>query len=285
MDDSLREQIETATGSGVEQIKELHGGMVGEVYRVKLAGGEALVAKVARGANARLDVEAYMLDYLKTHSRLPVPAVLYSAPTLLLLSFVEGASFFDEAAEQHAAELLADLHAVSWTSYGMERATLLGALDQPNPPTAGWIPFFRDQRLLYATDIAAQTGRLTPDMPERLHRLAEHLDRWLDEPEQPSLIHGDIWATNVLALRGRVTAFIDPAIYYGHAEMELAYITLFNTFGAAFFERYHALRPIEPGFFEIRRDLYNLYPLLTHARRFGGQYTQAIEGVLRRFGF
>ncbi len=179
MDDSLRERIEAVTGVVVEQIKSLHGGMVGEVYRVWLRGYESVVVKVARGDEARLDVEAYMLGYLKEHSRLPVPDVLYSEPTLLILSYVEGHSFFDAGAEQNAAELLAALHNQTWTAYGMERDTLLGALDQPNPPTAEWIPFFRDQRLLHITDIAAQSGKLTPDMPDRLHRLAEQLDRWL----------------------------------------------------------------------------------------------------------
>ena len=284
MDESVRAQIETITGTAVDKVKSLHGGMVGEVYRIWLHGGESLVAKVANGAEANLDVEGDMLGYLQQHSRLPVPDVLYCAPTLLLMTFVQGTSFFDVEAERHAADLLADLHGVAWTSFGMERDTLLGALHQPNLPTAEWIPFFRDQRLLYITDVAAAAGNLTPDIPDRLRRLAEHLDQWLEEPEQPSLIHGDIWTTNVLTEPGRVTAFIDPAIYYAHAEMELAYITLFNTFGAPFFERYHALRPIEPGFFEVRRDLYNLYPLLVHVR-YGGTYVRAVEGILRRFGF
>jgi fructosamine-3-kinase len=98
------------------------------------------------------------------------------------------------------------------------------------------------------------------------------------------LIHGDIWTTNVLAHQDKITAFIDPAIYYAHAEMELAYITLFNTFGTAFFQQYHALRPIEPGFFEERRDIYNLYPLLVHVRLFGGGYVGSVAQILDHFG-
>lgn len=96
---------------------------------------------------------------------------------------------------------------------------------------------------------------------------------------------GDIWSRNVLARNGRVVGLIDPAIYYGHPEAELAFITLFNTFGDAFFQRYHALRPIAAGFFEERRDLYNLYPLLVHVRSFGGGYVHSVDQILRRFGF
>jgi fructosamine-3-kinase len=77
---------------------------------------------------------------------------------------------------------------------------------------------------------------------------------------------------------------IDPAIYYGHPEIELAFITLFNTFGDSFFTHYQEVRPIADDFFEERRDLYNLYPLLVHVAIFGGSYVQSVERTLRRFG-
>jgi fructosamine-3-kinase len=77
---------------------------------------------------------------------------------------------------------------------------------------------------------------------------------------------------------------LDPSIYYAHPEIELAFITLFGTFGDAFFDRYQQLRPIRPGFFESRRDIYNIYPLLVHARLFGGGYAQQISAALRGLG-
>jgi fructosamine-3-kinase len=107
----------------------------------------------------------------------------------------------------------------------------------------------------------------------------------LVEPERPSLIHGDVWTTNVLAEGEQITAFLDPAIYFAHAEIELAFTTLFGTFGPAFYERYHQIRPIGPGFFETRRDLYNLYPLLVHVRLFGGSYVNSVHQILARFGY
>jgi len=264
-------------------VHPLHGGMIGQVFRVELADGRTVVAKTA-DAGGTLDIEGYMLRYLREHTALPVPDVLHSEPSLLIMTFVEGSSHFSEAAERHAADLLAALHAVTAPAFGLERDTLIGPLHQPNPWTPSWIAFFRDQRLRYMARLAADSGRLPRPMLERIERLAERLDSLLEEPEQPSLIHGDIWSTNVLADPNRVSAFLDPAICYAHHEMELAYITLFNTFGAAFFERYHALRPIEPGFFEVRRDIYNLYPLLVHVRLFGGGYVGSVDRILRRFG-
>jgi fructosamine-3-kinase len=258
--------------------------MVGQVYRVGLADGRQIVAKTASSPEAHLEREGFMLRYLAENSRLPVPAVLHSSESLLLMAYVEGNSSFSPAAEAHAAVLLADLHSVTAPACGLERATLIGGLHQPNPWTDSWVDFFRDQRLLSMAGVAHRAGRLPDILLRRVEAFAGRLSDWLGEPERPALLHGDVWTTNVLAAGGHITAFIDPAVYYGHPEIELAFITLFNTFGAAFFERYGALRPITPGFWGERRDIYNLYPLLVHVRLFGGGYVGSIDRTLRRFG-
>ena len=118
------------------------------------------------------------------------------------------------------------------------------------------------------------------------HRLlSRHSLLYTEMVTTGALIHGDVWTTNVLARAGRITAFLDPAIYYADPEIELAFIGLFGTFGRAFHEAYHSLRPIAPGFFEERRDLYNLYPLLVHVRLFGGSYVGQVERTLAGYGF
>lgn len=279
----LAGQIKDILGSNLLRLTPLSGGCIGEVYRVELEDGRKIVAKVADGTGATLATEGYMLRYLKEQSRLPVPEVYHSADTLLLMEYIEGESELDAGAQEHAAELLADLHNVRGKSFGLERNTLIGGLHQPNPTYDQWIPYFREQRLLFMAHEAARVGRLPISVLERVERFAEQLDKWLIEPEYPSLIHGDMWTTNILAQDGRITGFIDPAIYYAHPEIELAFSTLFGTFGQPFFSRYHQLRPIALGFFEERRDIYNLYPLLVHVRLFGGSYVGAVDQILKKF--
>jgi fructosamine-3-kinase len=280
----LPQQIEQLIGAEVLAMHSLSGGMIAEVYRLDLADGRRVVAKLDSSANAKLDREGFMLRYLAQHSQLPVPQVLHSDAQLLLMTFIDGGSQIDQPEQQHAAELLADLHNITRPQFGLEQDTLIGPLSQPNPAYDRWIDFFRDQRLLYMARIAHADGPLPAKMLSRIEALAARLDRWLIEPERPSLIHGDLWTTNILAQQGRITAFIDPAIYYAHAEIELAYTTLFGTFGSAFFEHYQQLRPINDGFFEERRDIYNMYPLLVHVRLFGGRYVEAVDQILQRFG-
>jgi fructosamine-3-kinase len=280
----VAEGVEAHLGERMLSVRPLGGGCIGEVYRAELEEGTTLVAKVDRNGESHLEREAYMLRYLREKSELPVPEVYHGSEKLLLMQFIEGSSRFTEGAERHAAELLAGLHGITADSYGHERGTLIGTLDQPNPPTKSWAEFFRDYRLLYIALVAHEAGRLPVEDLHRVERLSEKLDDLIEGPNPPALIHGDVWSANVLARGDRITAFLDPAIYYADPEIELAFISLFDSFGRPFFDRYQEIRPIRDGFFETRRDLYNLYPLLVHTYYFGAGYLDSVRNILARFG-
>jgi fructosamine-3-kinase len=283
-DDFLARIIEEHLDERLLSLRPLGGGCIGEVYRVELRDGTPLVAKLDREGASHLEREAYMLRYLRERTELPVPEVFHGSESLLLMEFVEGESRFSGGAERHAAELLAGLHGIGAEAYGHERDTLIGSLDQPNPWTESWVEFFREQRLMYLARVAHEAGRLPDEDLAKVVSLAERLEEYLEEPEWPSLIHGDVWSANVLARGDRISAFLDPAIYHADPEIELSFIGLFNSFGGRFFERYGEIRPIRPGFFELRRDLYNLYPLLVHVYFFGGGYLDSVRATLHRFG-
>jgi fructosamine-3-kinase len=280
----VAEGVEAHLGERMLSVRPLGGGCIGDVYRAELGEGTPLVAKVDREGESHLEREAYMLRYLREKSDLPVPEVYYGSEKLLLMQFIEGSSRFTEGAERHAAELLAALHDISSATYGHERGTLIGSLSQPNPSTESWTEFFREHRLLYMANIANEAGRLPAEDLLRVERLSEKLDELIEDPNPPALIHGDVWSANVLARGDRITAFLDPAIYYADPEIELAFISLFDSFSNTFLERYAEIRGIDKAFFETRRDLYNLYPLLVHTYYFGGGYLNAVRNTLDRFG-
>ena len=280
----ISDGIEIAIGESLKSARPMGGGCIGEVYKVELQDGTPLVAKVDSEGKSHLDREAYMLSYLRKSSNLPVPEVYHSSENLLLMEFVEGTSRFSYGAERNAAQLLAGLHDITADAYGHERDTLIGSLDQPNPWTESWVEFFRDQRLMYMTRIAHDSGRLPAEDVRRLERLAEKLDDLIGDPNRPALIHGDVWSANVLARGDRITALLDPALYHADPEIELSFISLFDSFGTAFFERYSEIRGIDKLFYETRRDLYSLYPLLVHVYFFGGGYLGSVRNTLDRFG-
>ena len=186
--------------------------------------------------------------------------------------------------ERHAAELIAALHATPRPFFGYERDTLIGPLPQPNPRSDRWIPFFREHRLLAMARRRKPKARCRRSSSQASSVWPSGLPTICTEPRHPSLLHGDLWTGNVLVRGDRVAGFVDPAIYYGHPEIELAFTTLFGTFGATFFETYETLLPLEREFHDLRCALYKLYPTLVHVRLFGAAYIPPIEQTLSRVG-
>lgn len=284
MNDDLPRQIALLIGRSVRSCRVIGGGAAGTVFRISLDDGSSLIVKQSMG----LLREARSLQTLASVSRLPLPRVIHASDDLLIMSDLGGSGRLDAAAERHAAELLADLHGVTSPDgrFGLDFDNLIGPLDQPNGWMTSWLEFYRDRRLFAMADAAVREGVLPRRIHDRIVALARRLADLLPDRPAASLIHGDIWGGNVIARDGRIAGFIDPAPYFAHAEVELAFITMFHTFGSAFFDHYHNLRPIDPEFHRARLNVYLLYPLLTHVRIYrGGGYISQLESTLTRLGF
>lgn len=274
--------VQRISGKAVVGRQVLAGGMMGVVEALSLAGGEPVVVKRIPEGGGHLELEAGMLRHLREQSDVPVPEVLHADAHLLVLERLPGTPL-TPAGWGHCAALLAALHAVTTDAYGFESDTVNGTLRLSSPWTRSWIDFYRDCRLLAAAEAARGNGAL----PDDLHARVLRLDALLEEPERPSLIHGDVWAANVLAEGSRVTGFLDPSACYADPELELAYMD-FAGFGAAFFDAYKRHRPIAPGFWEQRRAVYQVYPLLLHVYYLpgrGARFLEQLDAALRQIGF
>lgn len=276
----LQIEIERRFGKKITMISPLSSADAVKIYCVALESGVSYVVKIAaRG----LDVEAWMLNYLKEKSKLPVPAVYHSTDRMIIMEFIESKYGIDEAGQRNAAELLAGLHGIGAEDYGLERNTLFAGFFQPNPQTEDWVRFFAEQRLLYAAGEALKEKKIDNKIMKQVEKLAGKLSKYIKQPNPPGLIHGDVWGGNILSQNGKAAAFLDPAIYYADPEIELAFIRMLNTFGPAFFTRYNELRPIRPGFLEERADIYSLYPMLVYTRLFGSSYARKTQRILDKF--
>jgi fructosamine-3-kinase len=278
---SLRERVAAALDAEVRGIASLDGGEIGDVYRVDLPDRRV----VAKTGPTDLTVEARMLDHLGERSPLPVPDVLGAASDLLVIEWLPGETGVTAIAEDHLADLVAGTHAVppERAAFGFPFETLYGELVQPNPWTDSWAAFYREHRVLHAADAARAADRLPPRLYDRVRALADRFEGLLREPAAPALLHGDLWTENVLCADGAVTGVLDPACYYGHLEVELAYARWTGTVGEPFLERYRERAGLEKNFRE-REPLYRLYPLLVHAWTFDAErYRESLRAVCTRF--
>ncbi len=282
---ALRDRINEVACANVDGFRPLSGGCVGEVYRGRTDRGQQVVVKVDVSDEPSLHIEGSMLEYLATRSELPVPKVIASAADVLIMEYVEHDGRSGPDVEVEAADALASLHGVSADHYGFEEDTLIGGLHLPNPRRDDWPRFFAEYRLLDMGRRCLEVGHLATPTMRRLEAVATDIDELIPRPQPPSLIHGDIWGGNVLTHDGHLAALIDPAVYYADPEIELAFISLFHTFGERFYARYGEHRPIDDGFFDYRKDLYNLFPLLVHVRLFSGTYVGQLQSTLRRLGY
>jgi fructosamine-3-kinase len=293
----VRRRAEAALGSRIRRSQPLSGGNIAQATRIETDDGRDLVVKhmVPRRQSphptfgtlpkATLKDEAFMLDRLRQTGVVPVPDVVHVAPDLLILTFVDcDQDALSNTGQTALADVLAALHAHTAPRFGFDRPTPVGPVQRPNAWSEDWLSFLRDQRLMFFGHLAQQAGRLPDGCFAGLEKLCTQLDRWIPMNRPPSLIHGDLWIGNILFRQQRLAALIDPATYYADAEIELAFLPLFSGVGAAFFERYHAHRPIDPLFFEERQMLYQLEPLLAHAMFFGGGYGTRVHQIVRHYG-
>lgn len=275
--------IEKATKQIVLSAATLAGGRA-NAKLVVLSGGRQVVVKQPKGKDGTLAVEGAVIDYLKKKTKLPMPTVYYAGNDALIHDYIVADGVLTPEAEPEAATLLAELHAITADSFGFDFDTLFKERLQNNTKADRWVPFFIENRLLAAARAAIDAGKIDSVVFGKLEKLAQNLDRYLDEPEKPSLIHGDIWSSSVLCLNGHVQAFVDPAIYFADSEMEFAYSSEQSGLSGAFFRAYNEIRPFRAGYFEYRQSIYSLYPVLTALAAGDMSVLPRLEGILKRFG-
>jgi len=223
--------------------------------------------------------EARGLQIIRQAESIRVPAVVQVAQTeewqYLLLEWIDGVA--PSAHDWHTlGEQLAALHHHSSTHFGLDHDNYIGSLPQKNNPTDNWIPFLIEYRLTPQLALL-KNATISKGMQKVMARLADLLPT-----EPPALLHGDLWSGNLITDAQGQPCLIDPAVYYGHREAELAFTRLFGGFDQGFYAAYQQAFPLQPGF-EERVDIYHLYPLLVHCNLFGGSYLLQVERIIKRY--
>jgi fructosamine-3-kinase len=182
---------------------------------------------------------------------------------------------------ENFGESIAELHKHTQENFGLPFQNYIGRLHQPNNAHAKWSDFYKTERLIFLVEKARNRNLLSPEEISLAEKLCEKIDQVIPE-EKPALLHGDLWKGNFIVQENGTAAVFDPAVYYGHREMDLAMAQLFGGFENQFFEAYHASFPLQPGWMN-RMEIFQLYPLMAHLLLFGGPYHAQVVSILKKY--
>lgn len=283
----LQAAIEQALSASIARASPLSGGDINEAFELELSSGSKVFMKTNRTAPASMfPAEAHGLAWLSAARALRIPEVLAVSggregePSFLVLELIEpgrpGRDF-----EAQLGRGLAALHRSGAPGFGLERDNFIGSLPQRNRAHATWAEFFWSERLEAQLRLAIESGRATARMRDGFSRLAARLPEFVGPPEPPARLHGDLWGGNLHIDESGAPCLIDPAVYGGHREMDLAMMRLFGGFGEGVFRAYAEAYPLAAGHAD-RAELYQLYPLMVHVNLFGGSYVASVERSLAR---
>lgn len=176
---------------------------------------------------------------------------------------------------------LAMQHKNTNADFGFEESNFIGSIIQLNGKCASWKEFYATQRILPLMMMCLELGRCTRSDIDQSVLVCRKIDSiFPDEP--PALLHGDLWSGNFLIHESGRAAVFDPAVYYGHREMDLGMTLLFGGFDEVLYDNYNDAYPLEKNWRD-RTDLCQLYPLLVHLVLFGGHYYQSVKKILDKY--
>lgn len=282
---SQRTLIEEQLNQKISNATALSGGDINEVYKIE-TDKEVIVVKIndLKRFLEMLEKEFRALDFLKNASKAiyPSPILHFSddeSQYLAMKYIAEGSNSTN--GQKLLGQHLADQHRCSNESFGWEEDNYIGSLPQINALKSNWSDFYAENRILYQIKMAFDSGIINKEVLKKAELFCAKIEEIFPK-ESPALLHGDLWGGNYFIDQNDQPLFYDPAVYYGHREIDIAMTRLFGGFSTEFYESYNESFPLEKGW-ESRIQYSQLYPNLVHLNLFGVGYLSSVVDVVGRF--
>ncbi|MDM1139083.1 MULTISPECIES: fructosamine kinase family protein [unclassified Empedobacter] len=271
---------------GIDSIVPMKGGDINDAFRLESFDKKYfLKVNSANNFPHLFKKEARALEAIKKTKTFSVPKVVNVGEAgkdfqYLLLEWME-TSTPTVVNWENLGKNLAKLHQNTSKQFGWSEDNYIAIVVQPNSLTDSWSEFYAKNRIMPMMKLLQNKQLINSKQIKSAESLCKQLNSIFPE-EKPALLHGDFWNGNILANKKGEFSVIDPAIYYGHREMDLAIAKLFGGFDDVFFDAYHENNPLAPNF-EERLPIAQLFPLLIHAYLFEGYYVKDVQTILKKF--
>jgi fructosamine-3-kinase len=268
------------------RIDKVIGGDINETYKISKNNRNYFIkVNDAERYPEMLVKEAEGLNYLGKNSKFHIPKVektgVIGNQQYILMEFLESDEF-NRNSWNLLGRNMAEMHSQRISEkYGWSSNNYIGSLIQRNDWSSRWEDFYFVYRLLPLLNRLLEKGSISINEIALFESFCKKLPS-LIPIEHPSLLHGDLWSGNKMALKNGDVSIFDPAIYFGHREMDIAMTQLFGGFEMSFYSAYNETYPLEKGW-EMRIPSFQLYPLLVHAVLFGDSYWIRALGVVKDF--
>ena len=285
MDQELERQLTAFLKEPIIKTRSLSGGDISDAYLLHTRNGR-LFCKVnnSTDAFAMFKAEKEGLKVIAKSGVIKAPAVICCSPlkkgACLILEYIEDKSPSAKDMQKFGYQL-AELHLCRGAYFGLEEANYIGSLPQSNTTHSSWVSFYARERLQPQLELALEKSLLSANEVPEIHLIENTIAKYSSDIT-PVLLHGDLWSGNYLISDNGDPHLIDPAIYYGHSEVDMAMTKLFGGFDADFYMAYHEIIPTSDGYAQ-RQELYQLYYLLVHLNLFGSSYYPAVVNSINRY--
>ena len=223
--------------------------------------------------------EGKSLEYFNKKIPGLFPSVRFYSEDLLVMDFIQNNGIRDENYQKNLINEIIKIHSISHEKYGFEFDSQIGGLRQPNKYSNNWAVFFRDNRLNFIFEIINKMHPMPHSVNKKIEKLVKNLDNLIPSNPKISLLHGDLWEGNILYNNGKIAGLIDPGLYFGHSELEIAYLTWFKFIDKKFIQNYSNIINLEKSYFEYEA-IYQLYFSLLNVHLWDRNYIKNVEDLL-----
>lgn len=285
MNQIIKRKIENTIGCRITETRSLSGGCINEAYKITSENGITYFLKVNKPSKMFF-TEANGLKELRKSGTVNVPEVFAADDDFILTEYVEQGNytwnFFDKFGHQFAM-----MHKFTNSEFGFFENNFIGSTPQINIPgddeKNNWIKFYFNKRLMYQFKLAEKNGYADHSLRNAFKNIENKIENILSGSENlPSLLHGDLWGGNFLCKKNGDAYIIDPAVYYGNREADLAMTKLFGGFSKDFYDSYRNTYPLPDGY-DYRENIYKLYHILNHLNLFGSGYYQQTLTLMKYY--